>query len=340
MSDLSPQALSPFRPPAALRSSTPILASQPPAAPTTPGSVSMSDLSPHVSVFPSHDFTRPPPSLGTVQRPPPPSFNPMEGRTVRVEPTSNIGPFAPAVEYTPALNSFAISSNLARIPVLNHHKQVVPSKRPKQPHLSPDHKLNLYISSHPVHGLRKSIEQVYKEDLSLELLKMYVKHDLDHVTPGCKMSIIVVDFVVNKQRSVGWHRTKILELVDLVHSHPSGSVIRFGLVFMNPSLCIPDNFNTRFKLDKNCFNLVRGINDCIKFLMENTCSKSTFGSFGKHVGVTVSGKGWKSEAWEGFNPVRPASITRCSKLTLPYQRKRSINIRNALDSEIRALPEV
>ena len=340
MSDLSPQALSPFRPPAALRSSTPISASQPPAAPATPGSVSMSDVSPLVSGFPSHDFTRPPPSLGSVQRPPPPSFNPMEGRTVRVEPTSNIGPFAPAVEYAPALNSFATTSNYARIPVLNHHKQVVPSKRPKQPKLSPDHKLNLYISSHPVHGLRKSIEQVYKEDLSLELLRMYVKHDLDHVTPGCKMSIIVVDFVVNKQRSVGWHRTKILELVDLVHSHPSGSVIRIGMVFMNPSLCIPDNFNTRFKLEKNCFNLVRGINEVIKFLMENTCSKSTFGSTGKHVGLTVSGKGWKVEAWEGFNPVRPASITRCSKLTLPYQRKRSLHIRNALDSEMRALPEV
>ena len=186
MSDLSPQALSPFRPPAALRSSTPILASQPPAAPTTPGSVSMSDVSPLVSVFPSHDFTRPPPSLGSVQRPPPPSFNPMEGRTVRVEPTSNIGPFAPAVEYTPALNSFAISSNLARIPVLNHHKQVVPSKRPKQPHLSPDHKLNLYISSHPVHGLQKNIEQVYKEDLSLELLKCMLSMTWTTLPPVAK----------------------------------------------------------------------------------------------------------------------------------------------------------
>ena len=264
----------------------------------------------------------------------------MEGRTVRVEPTSNIGPFAPVVEYTPALSSFAMSANLARVPVLNHHKQVVPSKRPKYPSLSPNHKLNLYISSHPVHGLPSNIEQVYREDLTLELLKSYVKHDLDHVTPGCKLSVIVVDFAVNKQRSVGWHRTKILELVDLVHSHPSGSVIRFGLIFMNPSLCTPDNFNTRFKLPKNCFSLVRGINDCIVYLMENTCSKSTFGSFGKHVGVTVSGKGWKCEAWEGFNPVRPASITRCSKLTLPYQRKRSINIRNALNSEIRAFPEV
>merc|ERR1712121_20601 len=110
MSDLPPQAMSPFRPPAALRSSTPIPASQPSAAPGTPGSVS--NMSPVIPGLPGHDFTRPPPRLGPVHRPPPPSFNPMEGRTVRIEPTSNIGPFAPAVEYAPALNSGANSPML------------------------------------------------------------------------------------------------------------------------------------------------------------------------------------------------------------------------------------
>ena len=338
MSDLNPQAMSTFKPPEALRSSTPIPASQPPAAPGTPGSVS--NMSPVIPGLPGHDFTRPPPRLGPVNRPPPPSFNPMEGRTVRVEPTSNVGLFAPAVEYAPALNSFATTSDYVRIPVINHLRQVVPSKRPQQPKLSPGHKVNVYISSHPIHGLCKSIEQVYREDLSLELLRMYVKYDLDHVTPGCKLSIIVVDFLVNKQRSVGWHKTIIYDLVTLVHQHPSGSVIRIGNVFINPSLCVPDNFNTKFKLDKNSYKLVLGINEVIKYLMENGCSKSTFGSKSKHVGLTVSGKGWKPEAWEGYNPIRPASITRCYKLTIPFQRKRSFLLRSALDSELRALPVV
>merc|ERR1712101_49916 len=109
----------------------------------------MSDMSPQVPVFPSHGFTHPPPNIGSVQRPPPPSFNPMEGRTVRVDPTSNIGPFAPVVEYTPALSSYAMTANMSMVPVLNHHKQVVPSKHPKFPSLSPNSKLNIYISSQP-----------------------------------------------------------------------------------------------------------------------------------------------------------------------------------------------
>ena len=184
------------------------------------------------------------------------------------------------------------------------------------------------------------MDQVYREDMTLDVLKSYVKHDLDHVTPGCKLSFIVVDFAVNKQRNVGWHKAKILELVDLLHSHQSGSVIRFGLLFMNPSLCIPDTFNTRLKLPRNYFPLVRGINNFIGYLMSNSCSKSSFGSLGKHVGITVSGKGWKAEAWEGFNPAKPASIIKCSKLTPPYQKRRSFLLMNAINSEIRAFPEV
>ena len=128
--------------------------------------------------------------------------------------------------------------------------------------------------------------------------------------------------------------------MDLLHSHHSGSVIRFGLLFMYPSLCIPDTFSTRLRLPRNYSSHVRGVNNFIGYLMSNSCSKSSFGSLGKHVGITVSGKGWKAEAWEGFNPAKPASIIKCSKLTPPYQKKRSVFIRNSINSEIRAFPEV
>ena len=178
-------------PPAALMTSTPIAVSQPPAAsehfvpmpmsvmpPAAPRSSTPNPVSqppaasvPSVPMPVSQPLACPPPRPVAVQRPPPPSFNPMEGRTVRVEPTSNIGPFAPVVEYTPALSSYAMSANLARVPVLNHHKQVVPSKRPKFPSLSPNSKLNIYISSQPVHNLPSHMEQVYREDLTLDVLK-------------------------------------------------------------------------------------------------------------------------------------------------------------------------
>ena len=86
------------------------------------------------------------------------------------------------------------------------------------------------------------MEQVYREDLTLDVLLTFVKHDLDHIPSGCKLSFIVVDFVVSKQHSVEWHRVRILELMDLLHSHHAGNVIRFGLVFVFPSLCTPDTF--------------------------------------------------------------------------------------------------
>ena len=158
--------------------------------------------------------------------------------------------------------------------------------------------------------------------------------------PGCKLSFIVVDFVVSKQHSVEWHRARILELMDLLHSHHAGNVIRFGLVFVFPSLCTPDTFKNPLKLAANHFPLVRGINKCISYLMTKSCSRSTFGSINKHVGITVKGKNWKSDAWEGFNPAKPSSIIRCSKLTPPYQKRRSFSLINAIESEVRALPDV
>ena len=128
--------------------------------------------------------------------------------------------------------------------------------------------------------------------------------------------------------------------MDLLHSHHAGNVIRFGLVFVYPSLCIPETFKNPLKLAANHFPLVMGINKFIRSLMMKSCSRSIFGSINKHVGITVKGKNWKLDAWEGFNPAKPSSIIICSKLTLPYQKRRSFTLFNAIESEVRALPDV
>ena len=184
------------------------------------------------------------------------------------------------------------------------------------------------------------MERVFRADLTLDILLTLVKHDLDHIPSGCKLSFIVVDFVVSKQQSIEWHRTKIFELIDLLHTHPAGNVVRFGLVFIYPSLCTPETFTKPYKLANNYLPLVTGINTHIINFMTKSCSRSTFGSIGKHVGITVKGKNWKVDAWENFNPAKPSSIIKCSKLTLPYQKRRSFILLNAIESEIRGLPDV
>ena len=136
-------------PSAALRSSTPNPVSQRPAASTSPTSMPA-----------SQSPASPPPIPVVFHHPPPPSINTMEGRTVRIDPTRNIGPFAPVVQSTPVLGSYAMSASMARVPVMNQHKQLVPSKLPKFPILSPKSKLNVYISSQPVYNLPSYMEQV------------------------------------------------------------------------------------------------------------------------------------------------------------------------------------
>merc|ERR1711888_454196 len=84
----------------------------------------------------------------------------------------------------------------------------------------------------------------------------------------------------------------------------------------------PDTFKNPLKLATNYFPLVRGINKCISYLMTKSCSRSTFGSINKHVGITVKGKNWKLDAWEGFNPAKPSSIIKCSKLTPPLPKEK------------------
>ena len=86
--------------------------------------------------------------------------------------------------------------------------------------------------------------------------------------------------------------------------------------------------------------MVTGINTHIISYMSKSCSRSTIGSIGKHVGITVKGKNWKVDAWENFNPSKPSSIIKCSKLTPPYQKRRSFTLLNQIESEIRGLPRV
>merc|ERR1711888_376635 len=169
--------------------------------------------------------------------PPPSTVDLMVGRTVRVVPTGNIGPFASFVPSTPVIGSYAMSSGLVRVPVMNHQKELVPSRLPKFPTLSDKSKLNVYISSQPVHNLPKHIEQVYKEDLTLYVLLTLVKHDLDHIPTNCKVSFIVIDFVISRQCSVEWHKARIFDLIDLVQSHHAGNVIRIDMIFVRPDLC-------------------------------------------------------------------------------------------------------
>ena len=80
--------------------------------------------------------------------------------TFRVVPTSNIGHFVPAVSVTPVIGSYATTAGLIKVPVMNHKKNMVPSKFPKFPTLSDKSKLTVYISSHPIHGLPKCIGMI------------------------------------------------------------------------------------------------------------------------------------------------------------------------------------
>ena len=345
-----PTPKSSFQPSAAPRPPTPLPASLPSAAlpPPPPPFVPSAAISSYAqNAPPAASPPQSPMSIcsspthpAIIQNPPPPGINVMEGRTLRVDPTENIGPFAPAVNSIPVLGSFSVSANMSRVPVMNQHKQLVPSKSPKFPALSPKSKLNIYISSQHVHNLPSHMEQVFRVDLTLDVLLTLVKYDLDHIPSGCKLSFIVVDFVVSKQQSIEWHRCKIFELIDLLHTHPAGNVIRFGQVFIYPSLCIPETFTKPYKLANNYLPLVTGINTHIISLMSKSCSRSTIGSIGKHVGITVKGKNWRVDAWENYNPSKPSSIIKCSKLTPPYQKRRSFTLLNQIESEIRGLPDV
>ena len=112
------------------------------------------------------------------------------------------------------------------------------------------------------------------------------------------------------------------------------NVIRFGLLFYTPDLVKSRQITANLKLRQNFLPLFEKLNNFIKEKMTKSCSRTVFGSFKKHVGMTSKLKNWKSEAWEGFVASNPSSIVRCNKLTLAYQRERSISIINSLESEV------
>ena len=127
--------------------------------------------------------------------------------------------------------------------------------------------------------------------------------------------------------------------MKIVEHHPAGNVIRFGLLFYTPDLVKPRQLTANLKLRQNFLPLFEKLNNFIKEKMTKSCSRTVFGSFKKHVGMTSKLKNWKSEAWEGFVPSNPTSIVRCNKLTLAYQKERSVSLINSIESKVRAFPK-
>ena len=132
----------------------------------------------------------------------------------------------------------------------------------------------------------------------------------------------------------------LINLMKIVERHLAGNVIRFGMLFYTPDLVKPRQFTANLNLRPNFLPLFEKINNFIREKMSKSCSRTIFGSYKKHVGMTTKLKNWKSEAWEGFVASNPHSIIKCNKLTLAYQRERSISILNSLESEVRAFPKV
>ena len=188
---------------------------------------------PHGTAAPDNNKARPSTYQNTAS---PPQIDYMLGREPRVTTMANIGNFVPVNPVTPAIGSYATTGGLVRVPVLDHNRRIVTSHSAKFPALSDTSKLNVYISSHCIHGLPNHIEQVVRSDLELEVLMSLVEHDLHSTQPNSKLSIIVVDFCIRKQKSDMWHKEKILEIMTLVQHHPAGNVIRFGMHFYNPDI--------------------------------------------------------------------------------------------------------
>ena len=121
---------------------------------------------PHGTALPGNNKAGPSTPQYTA---PPPRIDYMLGRESRVTPSSNIGNFKSVNPVTPVIGSYATSSGLVRVPVLDHNRCIVTSSNPKVPALSDTSKLNIYISSHRIHGLPKRIEQVVRSYQDMEV---------------------------------------------------------------------------------------------------------------------------------------------------------------------------
>ena len=147
---------------------------------------------------------------------------------------------------------------------------------------------------------------MYRDDLTLNVLYSLIEHDLSHTDAGGKLSLIVIDFLISKHKSDMWHKEKILELMKIVERHPKGNIIRFRLLFYTSDLVKPRQITANLNLRHNFLHLFEKINWFITEEMFKYGSRTTFGSYRKHVGMTSKLKNWKSEAWEGFLPSNPS----------------------------------
>ena len=134
------------------------------------------------------------------------------------------------------------------------------------------------------------------------------------------MSFIVIVFVISRDQYVGWQKAMLSQLVDLVKTHPSGNVIRFGEMWCTPDLTSPDSLTSFHKPFRNFFPMYKVINTHIKNLMKGSGSRSIYGAISNHVGMTGSQKNWISDAWEGYVPTLKGSLKFCHKLTPPIRK--------------------
>ena len=95
-----------------------------------------------------------------------------------------------------------------------------------------------------------------------------------------------------------------------------------------------------FTPQPNYYNLFRGVNNFICFLMSKSGTRLCFSSIKKHVAISKLAKGWTELTWEGFQPEVPSSILQCMTLTQAFALKRSALVVKALENEVRALPGI
>ena len=79
------------------------------------------------------------------------------------------------------MGSFAAESGLAHVPVLNKNKALVPSKTPKLPVVSSKSFVSVFSCFNNISGLPNHIEYIYREDLTLSVLKQILEYDLERL---------------------------------------------------------------------------------------------------------------------------------------------------------------
>ena len=163
----------------------------------------------------------------------------------------------------------------------------------------------MYSANHRIEGLPEHVEQIFRRDLELPLLKTILEHDLGVVSPNYQLNAVVVDFKISTSKNVQWHTSQIRLILDLFHNHPQGGQVRFGQVFMTPKYVKIPIMSGPYVPNPDFFKLFMGVNNYINHLMQQSGTRSCFGSLKKHMGISKSAKGWTELAWKGFKPSQP-----------------------------------